>query len=62
MLMKYPGAGEVYESRLYPGQRCRVLQVRNAQVTFEWLGQYEHIKQQFVPVNRFIQDFVLTLK
>jgi hypothetical protein len=60
--MKYPCAGEIYDSRLYAGQSCRVVQVMHAQVTFEWLGQYEHVKQQIVPVNRFIQDFVLTPK
>ena len=59
MLLKYPQAGETYRSRVYPGQTCKVLSVLQAQVTFEWLGQFQHVEQQRVPVNRFIKDFVL---
>jgi len=59
MQPKYPRAGELYESRIYPGQTCRVLSVLEAQVCFEWLGQYRHVEQQSVPVNRFIHDFFL---
>lgn len=62
MLLKYPQAGELYRSRLYPGQACKVLSVMHAQVTFEWLGQFEHVARQRVPVNRFIRDFVLSPK
>jgi len=58
MQRKYPLAGEIYESRLYPGQTCRVLNVLEAQVRFEWLGQYRHIEPQTAPVNRFIHDFI----
>ena len=54
---KYPQPGDVYESVLYPGQSCRVLDVHQAQVTFEWLGRYSHIDRQVVAVNRFIVDF-----
>ena len=58
-LSKYPQPGDVYESRLYPGQTCRVVSVHHAQVTFEWLGRYAHIAQQIAAVNRFVVDFVL---
>ena len=57
MMAKYPQPGDVYESLLYPGQACRVVNVQQAQVTFEWLGQYSHIEQQIAPVNRFVVDF-----
>jgi hypothetical protein len=59
MLLKYPQPGELYHSRIYPGQMCKVLSVLHAQVTFEWLGQFQHVEHQRVPVNRFIRDFVL---
>lgn len=57
MLRKYPQPGEIYESALYPGQRCKVESVLEAKVTFEWLGQYAYVPRQSVPVNRFIEDF-----
>lgn len=59
MLQKYPQAGEIYESLIYPGQRCRVSSVLEAVVTFEWLGQYAYVPSQSVPVNRFVRDFEL---
>lgn len=59
VLQKYPQPGEIYESLLYPGQRCRVQTVLEAIVTFEWLGRYAYVPTQAVPVNRFIQDFDL---
>lgn len=59
VLQKYPQPGEVYESALYPGQRCRVETVLEAMVTFTWLGQYAYVPSQSVPVNRFIKDFTL---
>ena len=62
MTPKYPKPGEVYESLLYPGQRCRVVAVENAQVTLQWVGQFAHINQQQVMVNQFIRDFVLSLE
>jgi hypothetical protein len=55
--MKYPQADDVYECQLYPGHSCRVVQVVNAQVTFQWLGDYARLEPQVVPVNRFIVDF-----
>ena len=60
MLLKYPIAGEVYRSRIYAGQNCRVVSVLDALVTFEWLGRYEHVDRQTAPVNRFVEDFVLS--
>jgi hypothetical protein len=33
--------------------------VLEARVTFEWLGQYAYVASQCVPVNRFIEDFIL---
>lgn len=54
---KYPQPREVYECALYPGRTCAVVSVTNAQVTFRWLGEYERIEPQVVPVNRFIVDF-----
>ena len=59
MLIKYPESGDCFNSNLYPGQVCKVLYVEDALVTFEWLGQYDHIDPQSAPVNRFIQDFSL---
>lgn len=56
---RYPQPSDVYESLLYPGRSCEVLGVENARVTFRWLGDYAHIEQQVVPVNRFILDFAL---
>ncbi len=56
-MAKYPEAQEVYECELYPGRTCRVVQVVNAQVTFQWLGDYARLEQQVVPVNRFVVDF-----
>jgi hypothetical protein len=54
---KYPQPGDVYESLLYPGQTCKVVAVQHARVTFQWLGEYQRIEPQVVPVNRFITDF-----
>jgi len=54
---KYPQPGDVYESLLYPGQACKVVAVQHARVTFQWLGEYQRIEPQVVPVNRFIADF-----
>ena len=59
MAPKYPVAGDIYESRLYPGQRCQVISVIAARVTLQWVGQYAHISQQTVLVNQFIRDFSL---
>jgi hypothetical protein len=58
-MAKYPQPSELYECHLYPGRQCRVVMVRNAQVTFQWLGDYSRIEPQIVPVNRFITDFKL---
>ena len=55
---KYPQPGDVYESVLYAGQTCRVVAVQHAKVTFQWLGEYQRIEPQIVPVNRFITDFL----
>jgi hypothetical protein len=54
---KYPQPGDVYESLIYPGQACKVVTVQQARVTFQWLGEYQRIEPQVVPVNRFIADF-----
>jgi hypothetical protein len=35
------------------------VRVLEAKVTFRWLGQFEHIDQQQVPVNKFIRDFII---
>jgi hypothetical protein len=56
-MAKYPQPSEVYECQLYPGRTCQVVSVNNAQVTFQWLGDYSRIEPQRVPVNRFILDF-----
>ena len=56
---KYPAPGDLYHSRLYPGQICRVISVIDAEVTFSWLNSYAHIDQQTARVNQFIQDFDL---
>lgn len=58
-MSKYPQPSDVYECHLYPGRRCTVVSVTNARVTFQWLGEYERIEPQVVPVNRFIVDFKL---
>jgi hypothetical protein len=54
---KYPQPGDVYESLLYPGQVVKVVNVQHAQVTFQWLGEYQRIEPQVTPVNRFVVDF-----
>jgi hypothetical protein len=54
---KYPQPGDIYDSLLYPGQACKVMAVQEARVTFQWLGEYQRIEPQIVPVNRFIADF-----
>ena len=54
---KYPQPSEVYECHLYPGRTCRVVSVTNAQVRFQWLGDYSRIAPQSVPVSRFVVDF-----
>lgn len=58
-MAKYPQPSDLYECHLYPGRQCRVLTVNNAQVKFQWLGDYERIEPQVVPVNRFVSDFRL---
>ena len=58
-MSKYPQVSDVYECHLYPGRTCRVVQVVNAKVTFQWLGEYARLEPQVVPVNRFITDFKL---
>ena len=35
------------------------MHVVNAQVTFQWLGDYARLAPQIVPVNRFVVDFKL---
>ena len=57
MVKKYPLPGDVYESRLFPGEKCRVLTVLEAQVTFKWIDRYQHLSQQTAPVIQFIRDF-----
>ena len=59
---KYPQPGDVYESVLYAGQTCKVVAVQHAKVTFQWLGEYQRIEPQVVPVNRFIADFTQSAK
>ena len=54
---KYPVSGEVYDSLLYPGEQCEVINVIEAQVTIQWIGQYARVEPQTVSVNRFIHDF-----
>lgn len=56
-MAKYPQPSDLYECHLYPGRQCRVLTVSNAQVRFQWLGDYSRIEPQVVPVNRFVSDF-----
>ena len=56
-MAKYPQPSDVYECHLYPGRQCRVVTVNNAQVKFQWLGDYARIEPQSVPVNRFVSDF-----
>jgi len=56
-MTKYPQASDLYACELYPGRQCHVMSVNNAQVTFQWLGDYSRIEPQIVPVNRFIVDF-----
>jgi hypothetical protein len=58
-MSKYPQTSDVYECHLYPGRTCRVVHVLNAQVTFQWLGDYSRLEPQIVPVNRFVTDFKL---
>jgi hypothetical protein len=58
-MAKYPQAHDVYECHLYPGRTCAVVSVTNAQVTFQWLGEYARLEPQVVPVNRFVVDFKL---
>jgi len=58
-MAKYPQPSDVYECHLYPGRTCTVVGVTNAQVTFRWLGEYERLEPQVVPVNRFVVDFAL---
>ena len=60
--VKYPMPGELYDSLIYPGQRCRVVSVLDAKVTLQWLGQFAHISQQTVMVNQFVQDFSPSLE
>ena len=57
MALKYPQPGDLYDSLLYRGQRCQVVSVLDAQVTFRWTGSYNHIEAQRAPVNQFIRDF-----
>ena len=57
MSSKYPQPGDIYESRLYPGQQCKVVSVIEAVVTLQWVGQFTHIEEQSVRVNQFIRDF-----
>jgi hypothetical protein len=59
LMSKYPQASDVYECHLYPGRTCRVVDVVNAKVTFQWLGEYARLAPQVVPVNRFVTDFKL---
>ena len=56
-MAKYPQPSDLYECHLYPGRQCRVVTVHNAQVKFQWLGDYARIESQSVPVNRFVSDF-----
>jgi hypothetical protein len=58
-MVKYPKVSDLYECELYPGRICRVTDVTNAQVTFQWLGDYSRIEPQTVRVNRFVVDFRL---
>jgi hypothetical protein len=58
-MAKYPEVSDLYECELYPGRTCRVTDVTNARVTFQWLGDYSRIEPQIVPVNRFVVDFRL---
>jgi len=59
MSHKYPTPGDIYQSRLYPGQSCRVISVVDAKVTFSWMNGYDHIDRQTAPVNQFVRDFEL---
>ena len=59
LMSKYPQVSDVYECQLYPGRTCRVVDVVNAQVTFQWLGEYARLAPQVAPVNRFVSDFKL---
>ncbi len=58
MPIRYPVAGDVYRSRIYPDQTCQVVRVVNANVTFKWLGQYSHVASQSVAVLKFANDFL----
>jgi hypothetical protein len=57
MSEKYPAAGDIYRSKIYPQQVCHVVDVLNALVTFDWQGQYKHVATQSAPVNKFVRDF-----
>ena len=57
MRIRYPIPGDVYRSRIYPDQTCRVVDVTDAIVTFEWLGQFSDVEKQQAPVLTFDRDF-----
>ena len=59
MVEKYPAPGDIYQSRLYPGETCKIVRVQEAQVTFQWISGHDHIDWQIAPVNHFIRDFDL---
>ena len=59
MSTKYPEAGDIYQSRSQPGNRCMVVSIVEAQVTFKWRPPYSYIDEQVVPVSKFIRDFDL---
>lgn len=52
-----PVAGDKYRSVLHPGQHCRVIDVFDDQVLFQWLEQNVFIQEHSLAIKRFVTIF-----
>lgn len=59
--LKYPAPGDVYSSRLNPGEICKVVQLTDGHVTYRWLGEDSHSLIHTTPLAYFIRYFAVKL-
>ncbi|KKK55409.1 hypothetical protein LCGC14_3074830 [marine sediment metagenome] len=54
---KLPVVGDKYRSVLHPGAHCKVINVFDGQVLFQWLEQNAFIQEHSLPIKRFVTIF-----
>ena len=60
-VVRYPAPGDVYSSRLNPGETCKVTSITDGHVTYRWLCEDSHSQVHSTPLPYFIRYFAVRL-